>query len=303
MIDPSRVDAELRVLPKRCQNSHKGDFGRILIVAGSYGMHGAAALSAAAAFAAGAGLVTVACPDSIYPIVGSLESRATYCPLPETTEGLGVEAATVLQPHLSGADVVVIGPGMGTAPATSQFIHDIVQQTKQPLILDADGLNAFQGRPALIGGHRQATIVTPHPGELARLTGKPTGADDDERRIAAIDLAMRVAGIVVLKGHRSVITNGMETFFNSSGNPGMATAGAGDVLTGCIAATLAVVREPMLATRLAVYAHGLAGDLAAAQIGQHGLTATELLSQLGLAIQHLEEPDRTESPGEDASRS
>lgn len=280
-----RIPRALKVIPRRRPAAHKGDFGRILIVGGSVGMHGAPLLAAAAALKSGAGLVTVALPRSLYAVAGAAELRATWKPLPDSPQGfLDASSAGALLSAVAGADVVALGPGLGTAPATVALLQEIVPRIEKPLVLDADGLNAFAGEPARIAGRRPATIVTPHPGELERLTGHKPGDDDESRRLAALDLAMRVGGTVVLKGHRTVVSNGLESHFNPTGNPGMATGGAGDVLTGCVAALLHALQKELLAARVAVFAHGSAGDLAAAAIGEIGVTATDLLERLPEAL-------------------
>ncbi len=290
------VPDELKVLPRRNPDSHKGDFGRVLLVAGSYGMHGAAALAASAAFRSGVGLLTLACPQSIYPLVGAMEPRATYLPLADHDGGLGSESEDLLFEATLHADVVALGPGMGTRPGTVELIRSLVPRIDCPLVLDADGLNAFAGQPARISGKRPSTVVTPHPGELSRLTGKRPESDEQSRRIAAIDLAMRCGGTVILKGRHSIVTDGMETFVNETGNPGMATGGSGDVLTGCLAALLAILPQPLMAARAACFAHGAAGDLAAQELGEIGVTATDLTERLPAALIAMQSSEASSSP-------
>lgn len=281
----AEVPPELRVLARRKATAHKGDFGRLLIVGGSYGMHGAPVLAAGAAFRSGAGLVTVALPRSIYPIAGAAELRAIWRPLPESSHGvLDATALPALLSAVAHADVVAVGPGLGNAAATVALLQEFVPRIDKPLVLDADGLNAFADAPARIAGRRPVTILTPHPGELERLTGQRPGEDDEARRLAAIDLAMRAGAVVILKGHRSVVSNGLESHVNPTGNPGMATAGSGDVLTGCVAALLRVLPEPLLAARVAAFAHGRAGDLAADEFGEIGVTATDVSAHLPAAL-------------------
>ncbi|MSR46763.1 MAG: NAD(P)H-hydrate dehydratase [Planctomycetes bacterium] len=279
--------ADICRLPRRVATAHKGDFGRILIVGGSLGMHGAPLLAAAAAFRSGAGLVTIALPRTLYAIAGAAELRATWLPLPDHDGHLDSTALPLLLAAVARADVVAVGPGLSGAPETAQLLRELVPRIDRPLVLDADGLNAFAGEPAHLAGHRKATIVTPHAGELRRLTGQTPGHDDESRRVATIDLAMRAAATVILKGHRSVVSNGLETHFNPTGNPGMATGGCGDVLTGCLAALLAVVPDELLAARIGAYAHGLAGDHAAARLGEIGLTATDVIDELPAALATL----------------
>ena len=276
---------ELRAIPKRRPTGHKGDFGRILVVGGCYGMHGAPLLSAAAALRSGAGLVRVALPRSTYEVAGAAELRATWLPLPESNRGaLEPSSLPTLLAAAADADVVAIGPGLGGAPETKTLLRELVPRIERTLVLDADGLNAFAGDPVRIAGRRAVTILTPHPGELRRLTGQDPGDDDEKRRLAAVDLAMRAGATVILKGHRSVVSDGAESHFNPTGNPAMASAGAGDVLTGCTAAVLAVIANGLLAARVAAFAHGAAGDLAAAAIGPLGVTATDLLEKLPAAL-------------------
>jgi len=279
------VPDELRAIPRRGATSHKGDFGRILVIGGCVGMHGAPLLSAAAALRSGAGLVTIATPRSVYAVAAAAELRATWLPLPETGDGrLEPSALPLLQSACARADVVAIGPGLGAARETVELLQQLVPRITQPLVLDADGLNAFAGAPAHVSGRRPATVLTPHPGELERLSGQKPGDDDESRRLAALDLAMRAGATVILKGHRSVVSNGLASHFNPTGNPGMATGGAGDVLTGCVAALLAVVRDDLAAARIAAFAHGRAGDLAAARLGEIGVTATDLIDELPAAL-------------------
>jgi NAD(P)H-hydrate epimerase len=230
--------------------------------------------------------VRLAVPASIYPIVGAAELRATCLPLPERSAGeLGEAAEGLLLSAIADSDVVAIGPGLGGHEATRRLLQRLVPAVDKPLVLDADGLNAFAGEPARIAGPRPVTFLTPHPGELARLTGRRCGRDDESRRVAAIDLAMRSGGTVILKGQRSVISDGLDVHFNSTGNPGMATGGSGDVLTGCLAALCCRLSEPMKAARLAAWVHGHAGDRAARRLGENGLTATDLLDELAAATE------------------
>jgi len=288
MANDVAIPEELRRLPRRLAIAHKGDFGRLLIVGGSLGMHGAPLLSAAAALRSGAGLVTIALPRSLYAVAGAAELRATWLPLPDHDHGrLDGHALVPLLSACARADVVALGPGLGDAPETAALVRELVPRIDRPLVLDADGLNAFGGEPAHIAGHRKTTLLTPHVGELRRLTGQRPGDDDEPRRLASVDLAMRAGATVILKGHRTVVSNGLESHFNPTGNPGMATAGSGDVLTGCAAALLAVVPDALLAARMAVFAHGLAGDRAAARLGEIGVTATDLIDELPAALTAL----------------
>ena len=293
MTIPDSAPADLRCLPRRNPQAHKGEFGRILVLAGSAGMHGAAALCAGAAFRSGAGLVTLVVPECIYPLVGVLEPRATYHRLQGESSEYATEAdLEALLVLARGHRVAAIGPGLGSHPRTAALVRELVPRLTCPVVLDADGLNAFAGVPEHVARPGRGLIATPHPGELERLSGRRPGGDDEDRRVAATDLALRMAGCVVLKGARSVVTNGLQSFYNETGNPGMATAGTGDVLTGCAAALWCCLDDPLRVARMAAHAHGRAGDLAASQLGEIGMTATDLVEQLPHALLELLGPER-----------
>jgi NAD(P)H-hydrate epimerase len=272
----------------RAEASHKGDFGHVLVVAGSRGKTGAAHLAAAGALRSGAGLVTVATPRSCQPVVAALGAEYMTEDLDETLEGSIAAAAAVRVLDLP-ADVVAVGPGLGTVAETRAFVRALLSQEKRPLVVDADALNAFAGdAAALVAREGLDVIVTPHPGEMARLVGKTTEEIQADRVGAARSLATANRLYVVLKGHQTVVvTPAGKAFVNPTGNPGMATGGAGDVLTGMIAAWLGQLHDAEAATRLAVYLHGSAGDLAAAERGQHALTAADIVSRLSDAVQEL----------------
>lgn len=272
------------LLPEREPDSHKGDYGHALIVAGSPGKAGAAILAARAAVRSGAGLVTAAVPESILNVVdlGSIESMT----LPLTSLDQVLEA-------LEGKSVLAMGPGLGQE--AGEAIRRIALEVSLPLVLDADGINAFAGRAAEIAGRSEETVLTPHPGELGRLLGISTSEVQEDRIAAARRAAVETESVVVLKGHRTlVVTPGGEVHVNATGNPGMASGGTGDVLTGMIAGLLAQGLGALDAARLGVYLHGLAGDLAAARTGEAALTAGDLLTHLPAAFLELEE-------GEDGS--
>jgi hydroxyethylthiazole kinase-like uncharacterized protein yjeF len=251
-------------LPSRPADAHKGSCGRVLVVAGSRGMAGAAVLAANGAYRGGAGLVTLAVPDPLIDVVASLQVCAIVRSLDD----------------LPDADVVAIGPGLGRASETVNRVHSLVSSSKKPLVIDADGLNAFSADPDRLASGASPRILTPHPGELERLVGP--GPDD--RRKAAESAARRFKSVIVLKGRGTVISDGKRTEVNASGNPGMATGGAGDVLTGLIAALVAQGLAPFEAARLGVHLHGRAGDLAVKKLGVHSLMATDLLDYLPAAF-------------------
>ena len=291
-VDGPRVDLLTRtsmgeLVASRSPDSHKGDYGRILIVAGSRGRTGAAHLSAVGALRSGAGLVTVATPASCQPVLSAMAPEYMTEALDESPDGLDPEGVErVLE---MARDVLAIGPGLGQAAATREFIRQVVDRATMPLVIDADGLNAFAGAPEKLAGREgRDVIITPHPGEMARLVGMST----DEVQASRLEIARNFARahhvFVVLKGHRTLIaTPDEKVFINPTGNPGMATGGTGDVLTGMIAAWLAQLLDPEAACKLGVYLHGLAGDLAEADESEVAMTSADVASHLGDAVLEL----------------
>jgi NAD(P)H-hydrate epimerase len=270
----------------RMPDSHKGDYGRVLIVAGSRGKTGAAQLAAVGALRSGAGLVTVATPACCLPIVAAMAPEYMTEPIEEHD---GLDPAAVDRILDLARDVVAIGPGLGQAAGTREFIRALVDRATMPLVIDADGLNAFAGDPDRLSGREgRDVIITPHPGEMARLVGMST----DEVQASRLEIARNFAAAhriyVVLKGHRTLIaTPDAKVFINPTGNAGMATGGTGDVLTGMIAAWLAQLLDAEAACQLAVYLHGLAGDLSEADEGEVSMTASDLAAHIGDAVMEL----------------
>lgn len=276
------------LIEPRAQDSHKGDYGRVVIVAGSRGKTGAAYLAAMAALRSGAGLVTVAAPASCVPVIAALGAEFMTEPLEETADG--AVAFEALDHVLDmGADLIALGPGLGRLPSTTAFVQGLVERTGVPLVIDADGLNAFAGdADRLIGRDGVNLIITPHPGEMARLTGVAVDDVQKHRLDLARDFAASHRLHVVLKGHRTIVaTPEGKAFINLTGNPGMATAGCGDVLTGMIAAWSAQLLDVEAACKLAVHLHGLAGDLAEADEGETAMVAGDLIDRLGDAVLEL----------------
>jgi ADP-dependent NAD(P)H-hydrate dehydratase / NAD(P)H-hydrate epimerase len=276
------------IVPVRAADSHKGDFGRVLIVAGSTGRTGAAHLAALGALRSGAGLVTVAAPRSCLPIIASMGPEYMTEPLDETPSG-SVDFAAVDRVLDMKADIIAVGPGLGQAPGTAAFVQALVERTGVPLVLDADALNAFAGEPErLMGRDEVAVVITPHPGEMARLLNTSIEAVQRDRVRHAREFAASHRVHVVLKGHRTVIaTPDGRTFVNLTGNSGMATGGTGDLLTGMVAAWFAQLLDAEAACKLAVYVHGTAGDLAEADEGEVSLIAGDVAARLGDAILEL----------------
>jgi ADP-dependent NAD(P)H-hydrate dehydratase / NAD(P)H-hydrate epimerase len=271
----------------RTADSHKGDFGRVTIVAGSRGKTGAAQLSAMAALRSGAGLVTVATPESCLPIVAAIAPDFMTEPLPEVDGALAAHA--VIRLLELRHDVIACGPGLGRAPGVAEFVRALLARASVPLVLDADALTVLADQPGLLtGSEERDVIITPHPGEMARLVGSAIEEVQGNRIQVATDFATTHHVYVVLKGHRTVIATPQgKAFLNPTGNPGMATGGTGDVLTGMISAWLAQLLDAEAACRLAVFLHGAAGDLAEIAHGQVAMTATDVLSKLGEALGRL----------------
>ena len=284
-----------RLVRQRARDSHKGQYGRVLIVAGSRGKTGAAYLAAMGALRSGAGLVTIATPASCVPIVAALGAEYMSLPLDEDPDGR--IAAGALDAIVSfDADVIAIGPGLGRSPALDGLLPALVARSRAPLVIDADGLNAFSDVSVLSGRAGRDVIVTPHPGEMARLTAQSIEVVQRDRLAAATTLATSRHLHVVLKGHRTIVAapDG-RVAVNHTGNPGMATAGTGDVLTGAVAAWLGQLRDAYHASMLAVYLHGRAGDLAAATVGEIALVAGDVLGHLAAASLELMSLDSPES--------
>jgi len=269
--------------------AHKGVFGHCLLVAGSPGKSGAAVLAARAAVSSGAGLVTVGVPAPLLAAVDSGSVESMSLALSADRSGcLTVDAAEEVLEAAAGKQVLALGPGLGTSGTTVTAVLQIVGACELPLVLDADGLNAIADAPEILRRRTAPTVITPHPGEAARLFGC-SAAEIQASRVEFSRRAAAESGVVlVLKGHQSLIaTPEGEVFVNSSGNPGMASGGTGDVLTGMIAALLAQQYDPVVAACLGVFLHGLAGDLAAEDAGQEGLRAGDLLGAVPAAFRLL----------------
>jgi NAD(P)H-hydrate epimerase len=287
--------------PPRAGGAHKGSFGHVLVVAGSVGKTGAAALAATGALRAGAGLVTVATPASCLGMVAAARAEIMTEPLPETPSGgVSEEALGRVLTLADARDAVVLGPGLGQDGSTGVFVRDLVRRCPSPLLVDADGLNLLASAPEAEGAsalrsRSAATVLTPHPGEMARLTGEEISEIQRHRPQAARGLARESGAVVVLKGQRTVVADpGGRAAVNPAGNPGMGTAGTGDVLAGVVGALLAR-HEAWAAATAGVYVHGRAGDLAAETSGEEGLVAGDLVESLPRAIESLRGPGGTSS--------
>lgn len=290
------ADSVRAFLPTRPETAHKGTYGHLLAVAGSRGKSGAAVLVARAALRSGVGLVTVATPRSSQPIVAAQQAEVMTEPIDETPAGTLATAATeVIERLMGGRHAVAIGPGLGTDGPTRAVAVALVRRRFLPTVADADALNALaaDGPSSLssLADGRAPLVLTPHPGEAARLAATTVPAILEDRPAAARRLARDSGAVVVIKGHRTVVAapDG-KVAFNSSGNAGMATAGTGDLLTGMVGAFLARGLPAWDAARLAVFLHGEAGDRAAAARGQEGMIAADLLERLPEALRSLGEP-------------
>ncbi len=278
-------------LPPRELQSHKGDYGRVLIIGGSRGMAGAPALAGMAALRSGAGLVTLAVPRSIQATVARFEPSYMTLGIGSTTDDcLVVDCEAGLLGAATIRDVVALGPGLGTAQSTAKLVCNLYSTVECPMIVDADALNALAPSPQHLKSPGGVRILTPHPGEFQRLTGEQVSSETDERCRQAANLCTRDASgqtVVVLKGHQTVVCDGEQCSANATGNPGMATGGTGDCLTGIVTALVAQGMQPFDAARLGVHVHGLAGDLAANELGQVSLIASDLIRFLPTAFQQL----------------
>jgi ADP-dependent NAD(P)H-hydrate dehydratase len=272
-------------LPPRRPDAHKGDFGRALMIGGSRGMAGAIALAGMACLRSGAGLVKLAVPECILDSVAGFEPSYMTVPLVCDSSGyLFPQAFDQLAPQLDAATCVACGPGLGRSHDLTQLVHKLYTTVKQPLVIDADGLNALAALPDGLGSPAGPRILTPHPGEFARLTKSAARLSRDQQVAKAKQLAADRNIVILLKGWHTVITDGSRTAENSTGNPGMATGGTGDVLTGIITALVCQGLSPFDAAVLGAHVHGLAGDLAAADLGQVSLIASDLLRYLPKAF-------------------
>ncbi len=277
-------------LPPRPRDSNKGLFGTVLVVAGSRGMAGAAALCGASALRSGAGLVRVATSAEVQPVVASFEPCYMTYPLPCDDAGLidFGRARPDIDRLIESASVIAVGPGLGQSEGTKQLVRFLVAETDKPLVVDADALNLLVGQTDLLGAVKRPVIITPHPGEFARLAGKSVAEVQADRvAMAAAMAATSETLIVVLKGSGTVVTDGRRYYVNTTGNPGMASGGTGDVLTGVIAAMLAQKLPPFEAAQLGVFIHGLAGDIARDHHGEVGMIAGDIVDSLPDAFAHM----------------
>jgi ADP-dependent NAD(P)H-hydrate dehydratase / NAD(P)H-hydrate epimerase len=279
----------------RLEESNKGNYGHVLVVGGSLGKAGSAAMAGMAALRAGAGLSTVATAKSILPTVAGFHPELMTEPLPETEAGaISTRALSRIEELAKGKTVLAIGPGISRDPQTAELVRGLVARLRLPMVLDADGLNAFEGRTSELNGKDRTLVITPHPGEMARLAGCTIADVQKDRLGTARKFAREQELIVVLKGHRTLVVRpDGEAWVNTTGNPGMATGGTGDILTGMVAGMIAQhSTNTFPAVLAAVDLHGLAGDVMREKVGEHSLVATDLLRGLPEAFRRTQESAR-----------
>jgi NAD(P)H-hydrate epimerase len=268
--------AVLKILPERDPRAHKGKFGKLLLLCGSRGYTGAAALSAMGALRSGAGLVYLGVPVCIYAIEAVKLTEPIVFPLPDEDGKLSNQAVSEILTLLPKMDAVLIGPGLGQSNGTLVALKTVLREFRGPVVVDADGINLLSRHKYLLRGRTAPTVLTPHDGEFIRLAGE-LGAD---RPAAAAALARELGAIVVLKGHETLITDGEACYRNRTGNPGMAVGGSGDILAGMIVSLLGQGIEPIQAAATAVWLHGAAGDVCARELGQYGMLPSDMLEVL-----------------------
>lgn len=269
-------ESVLKILPDRDPFGHKGTFGKILLLCGSRGYTGAAYLSAMGALRSGAGLTFLGVPDSIYEIEAVKLNEPVVFPLPDKNGMLSREAIPAILERLPKMDAVLIGCGLGIGDDTQAVVKAVLEHAKCPVIVDADGITLLKAHKDILRGRKYATILTPHDGEFMRLGGSV----GDDRMESAASFARDWNCILLLKGHRTCITDGVVHYRNCTGNPGMAVGGSGDVLSGIIVSFLGQGISPLEAAACGAWLHGAAGDLCAAEMGQYGMLPSDMLNVL-----------------------
>jgi len=268
-------------LPTRKPDAHKGDFGRVLAVVGSVGMTGAAVLCCEAALRSGCGLVRLVCPRSLNHVFEMKTTEVMTLPVEESPHGtISDKAVKAILQEAKRFNCLAIGPGLGNNLYTQRLVRDLVRRCHFPIVLDADGINAISAEPQILLDHQAPLVITPHPGEMARLASKSIDEVQKKRRIIAVTFARAFDCVVVLKGAGTVVTDSRGVYVNETGNSGMATAGSGDVLTGMIASFVAQGMTSFDAAIAGVYLHGLAGDIAAAELTEYSVTASDILNAI-----------------------
>ena len=266
----------LSILPERDPFGHKGNFGKVLLLCGSRGFTGAAYLAAMGALRSGAGLVYLGVPESIYAIEAVKLNEPVVFPLPDKEGKLSAEAIPQILNRLPAMDAILIGCGLGISEGTLAVVKAVLETAVCPVVLDADGINVLSGHMDILRGRQYPTILTPHDGEFRRVGGSV----GDDRMASAGAFASEFGCVLLLKGHRTCITDGQTGYVNGTGNPGMAVGGSGDVLAGILTGLLGQGIEPLKAAACAAWLHGTAGDLCASELGQYAMLPTDMLSAL-----------------------
>ena len=278
MMEIRKLDrnAVMSILPDRAPDCHKGDCGKLLLLCGSRGYTGAAALAAMGALRSGAGLVYLGVPESIYGIEAVKLTEPVVFPLPDQDGMLSRDAVREMLKILPGKDAVLIGPGCGSSEGVLCAVQTVLEEYSGPVVLDADGINVLKAHKDILRRRTGPTILTPHVGEFRRIGGTVT----EDRPESAAALSRDLGVIVLLKGHRTVITDGSCCYINETGNPGMAVGGCGDVLAGILVSLLGQGIPALEAAAAAAWLHGAAGDLCAQQVGQYGMLPSDMLNVL-----------------------
>ena len=272
-------------LPERQLDIHKNNAGRVLVIAGSRGFTGAGALATMSAMRSGAGLVTWALPESLCPVAETLCIESITMPIDETDQKApAVSSRETLLEAAQESDAVILGPGLPVAGESGELMRLLIPEIKKALILDAGGLRAIGNNIMSISNRRHPTVLTPHPGEFSDMTNISIAEIENNRTTLCRNLAEKSGATVLLKGCRTVVSDGSDSYINTTGNQGMATAGMGDVLTGIIAAFIAGGMDPYSAACTGAHIHGMAGDLACSKSGIYGLIATDVMEMIPGAI-------------------
>lgn len=276
---------QLPPLPELPFDAHKGQCGRVLVIAGSIGMSGAGSMASRAALRCGAGVVLWAVAKSLNNVAEAMSPEVMTLPLPETNMGApAMEVREILVEAARECDCVLLGPGLPVAGETGELMRLLIPEIFPTLVLDGGALTAIGDDMMILRKRQSPTIITPHPGEMGRLTKKTASDVQAKRNDFAVKYAKLSGAVVALKGANTLVTNGTEVYENKTGNPGMATAGSGDVLGGVIAAMVGLGLEPFAAAKLGVFLHGYAGDLVRSEKGMRGLVASDMIDKLPRAL-------------------
>lgn len=286
---PITIDFVKNNMPKRPDNAHKGSMGTLLNISGSYSMAGACVLSSLSALRSGVGLVKIALPKSIYPIVSSSVYEAVYLPLgDDTCSTVDVSSLEYLLSQATESAAVLLGCGLQNTAKTREFVSEFVLNNDKPILIDADGINALSMNIDILAQTKAPVVLTPHPKEMSRITGYSVEHICANRQQVAQDFAKKFSVTVVLKGHNTIVTDGVSTYVNNTGNSGMAKGGSGDVLSGIIASLMAQGVDVLTSACMGVYIHGLSGDMAAHSLSKTAMLPSDLINTLPQVFRSLE---------------